>query len=274
MENKLLHQNQPLLKNITHIFCDIDGTLLNGDSRLEKETIAAVQRIAKKIPFVLVSGRNIPLMMPIHRQLGLDTPLIGANGSFFASASGETLSVNPLQKSDYVNLLAYLAHRQEVAINVYTETSWYTNHKDNVHVQKEEIIVEVPALELVDLSKLIDTPVTKIILMGDEGVLKDIQTELERSFPHLRTYHNYANYIEIFDSQADKGLAIHRYMSEHHLNESTIMAIGDSLIDASMFDYVKIKVAMGNAPTFLKEKANIVVPSNRENGVAILLEMM
>ena len=274
MENKLLHQNQHLLKNITHIFCDIDGTLLNGDSRLEKETIAEVKRIAKKIPFVLISGRSIPLMMPIHRQLGLDTPLIGANGSIFASASGETLSVNPLQKSDYMNLLALLAPRQEVAINVYTETSWYTNRKDNAHVQKEEYIVEKQALELNKLEELQDTPITKLILMGNEEILKEIQTELELKFSHLRAYHNYANYIEIFAYEAEKGLAIHRYITEHHLHESTIMAIGDSLIDASMFDYVKIKVAMDNAPVFLKEKANIIAPSNRKNGVAILLEMM
>lgn len=265
---------KPLLKHVTLIFCDIDGTLLNEKSRLDDRTILAVKRISTKIPIILISGRSVPLMLPIHQALELTTPLIGANGSILASSSGKTISAHPMAKDDYIRLIDFVGMREDIAINVYTDTRWYTNRKDNPHVQKEEIIVDMPAIELTDLSKLNDTMITKLILMGELSTLTKVQSELEHNFPHIRAYHNYENYIEIFAYEAEKGLAIQRYLTEHNLDESTIMAIGDSLIDASMFNYVKIKVAMENGSPSLKAKADIIAPSNREHGVAILLEMM
>lgn len=269
-----LDQFKPLLKEVSIIFCDIDGTLLNGESELDERTIVAVKHISKRIPFVLISGRSIPLMKPIHQALGLSTPLIGANGAILSDATGKTLHAFPMKQSDYLRLLEIGRTYPSVAINVYTLDKWYTNLKSNPHVQKEEKIVRQPALSCHDLSTLKEELITKIIFMGEKEILTDMHQMLEKELPQLRAYHNYANYIEVFDFQAEKGLALLRYIKSYPVENGSIMAIGDSLIDASMFDYAKIKVAMDNAPTLLKSKANILVKSNVEQGVAILLETM
>ncbi len=50
------------------------------------------------------------------------------------------------------------------------------------------------------------------------------------------------------------------------------MAIGDNMNDLEMLNYVGLGIAMGNAPTAVKEVADWVAPSVEEDGVAVALE--
>lgn len=52
------------------------------------------------------------------------------------------------------------------------------------------------------------------------------------------------------------------------------MAIGDSYNDMEMLRYAGVGVAMANSPEFVKSAADIVVPSNDEDGVAAALDML
>ena len=62
------------------ICTDIDGTLLNKDRELSKETIAQVQRVAP-IPMVLISSRMPKGMRHLQKQFGNENePLIAYNG--------------------------------------------------------------------------------------------------------------------------------------------------------------------------------------------------
>ena len=56
-------------------------------------------------------------------------------------------------------------------------------------------------------------------------------------------------------------------------NDDTI-AIGDDINDLSMFEYVEYKVAVDNAIDMVKEKADEIILSNDEDGVAIYLEKL
>ena len=47
-----------------------------------------------------------------------------------------------------------------------------------------------------------------------------------------------------------------------------MIAIGDGFNDLSMIEYAGLGVAMGNAATEVKERADHVTASNDENGVA------
>ena len=65
------------------ICSDIDGTLLDANRQLSKETIAAVQRVKSKIPFLLISSRMPKSMRLLQSELGtMETPLIAYNWSF------------------------------------------------------------------------------------------------------------------------------------------------------------------------------------------------
>ncbi len=60
------------VKKYKIIFSDIDGTLLNDENQVPKETVEELQSLDKRgIPFVLVSARTPDGMRPIPEELGM-----------------------------------------------------------------------------------------------------------------------------------------------------------------------------------------------------------
>src|SRR5580704_5425188 len=72
---------------------DVDGTLLDADSRLRPRTAAAVARAARAgIRPVLCTGRRYRRARPIAEELGLDAPLVCNSGALVKDpASHRTL---------------------------------------------------------------------------------------------------------------------------------------------------------------------------------------
>ena len=52
-----------------------------------------------------------------------------------------------------------------------------------------------------------------------------------------------------------------------------VMAIGDSGNDAAMLNFAGVGVAMGNGEEALKQKADLIAPTNEDGGVADMLEL-
>lgn len=85
-------------------------------------------------------------------------------------------------------------------------------------------------------------------------------------------YKTSGSFMDISTSSTSKGKSIEYLLAYLHMNREDAIAIGDGVNDLSMFEAVGTKVAMGNADSFLKEKADYITLSNDENGVAYYLE--
>ena len=69
------------MKKYKIIFSDIDGTLLNDENQVPKETVEELQSLDKRgIPFVLVSARMPEGMRPIREELGIHAPMVCYSG--------------------------------------------------------------------------------------------------------------------------------------------------------------------------------------------------
>ena len=75
-------------------------------------------------------------------------------------------------------------------------------------------------------------------------------------------------YVEIFSKNASKGRALATLACELGIKKAEIACIGDSENDLSMFGVSGLKIAMGNSIEALKEKADVVVGTNDQDGVA------
>ena len=60
-------------------------------------------------------------------------------------------------------------------------------------------------------------------------------------------------------------------LMEGRINKENTIAIGDDINDLSMFEQVGYKVAVDNAIDIVKEKADEIILSNDEDGVAVFL---
>src|SRR5262249_52546314 len=78
-------------------------------------------------------------------------------------------------------------------------------------------------------------------------------------------------YLEVTRAEASKGDAVKRLASHLGIALERILAIGDSHHDLSMLAVVGTAVAMGNAAEEGKAAADMVAPSNDEEGVSWVL---
>ena len=78
-------------------------------------------------------------------------------------------------------------------------------------------------------------------------------------------------YVEISDGGASKGAALTMLAEHLGMVREEIACIGDSANDLSMFDSSGQRFAVGNAVPELKARADIVLPDNGHDGVALAI---
>jgi hydroxymethylpyrimidine pyrophosphatase-like HAD family hydrolase len=79
--------------------------------------------------------------------------------------------------------------------------------------------------------------------------------------------------MELNHPAATKGSALRALAGILDLEPGNIAAFGDHpVVDRDMLEYAGLGVAMGNAPDALKAVADMVAPSNDEDGVAVVIE--
>ena len=79
--------------------------------------------------------------------------------------------------------------------------------------------------------------------------------------------------LEVLEAGVHKGAAVRALAERLNLPMEQVMAIGDSGNDAAMLDFAGVGVAMGNGEEALKQKADLIAPTNEEGGVADMLEL-
>jgi phosphoglycolate phosphatase (TIGR01487 family) len=71
------------------VVTDVDGTLTDGDRRLDLTAMRWVRRLeAHHIPVVLATGNVLPIALAFHRSLGLTGPVVAENGGLLYSKVG------------------------------------------------------------------------------------------------------------------------------------------------------------------------------------------
>jgi hydroxymethylpyrimidine pyrophosphatase-like HAD family hydrolase len=78
--------------------------------------------------------------------------------------------------------------------------------------------------------------------------------------------------LGIYEACVSKGNTLRAFCQERGIRREEVMAIGDHVSDASMFEAAGLRVAMANADPELKAVADYVTRSNADDGVAVALE--
>lgn len=90
--------------------------------------------------------------------------------------------------------------------------------------------------------------------------------------PYFVTGAGYVD-LEVMNPNTSKGIALGALCKKLGVPPKQVMAIGDSGNDAAMLDFAGVGVAMGNGEEALKQKADLIAPTNEEGGVADMLEL-
>ncbi len=254
---------------------DMDGTLLNEESRISSKTIKALKKAQKKgIDIVIATGRMYYASLPHIKELKVLDQIINYNGALLKEIStGDILFHDPVPLEE-ARKLFNIVKEEDLHLNVYLNDNLYVNKLGFGARHYEEKIGVKPAEVIKDFEEFVLKPPTKLLIIEEDVKrVDDLMNYLqERLGEKLCITRSLPEYIEIMKKGVSKGEALKRLSDHLEIDSKEIIAVGDSLNDLEMIKYAGLGVAMGNARELLKEKADYVTTSNNQDGIAALIE--
>ncbi|HEU5216388.1 MAG TPA: Cof-type HAD-IIB family hydrolase [Gaiellaceae bacterium] len=252
---------------------DLDRTLIAEDGVLRPRTRDALARTrAAGIHVVIVTGRMFRAVRPYLQQAALDDLVVCYQGAVVADpATGEFLLHVPVPLAPareamdavvaagfhlncYVDDLLYVAE-------VTPEARQYADFQQ----------LEIHAVG--DLRAWLDREPTKLVAVGDPDALDELEATLKPRFAgRLFISKSLPYFLEFAHPDVSKGSGLSYVASRLGFRPEETVACGDGENDRELLDWAGFGVAVANAHDDVLERADLVVPSVHEEGVAALLE--
>ena len=280
------------------IAADMDGTLLNPEHTMSEytyQTILAAQRTGYR--FMIATGRDFPGAMGALADFDLTCDYITGSGAEIRSEKGEILK-SVRMDSRYFKEIYQCADKFQGAVRFCAAgTDYFVGEPETVERQVLEesrlflgegtdeelksmkiyrqMVERIRCVKNVEEIIRKEIPVHKIFIAVKDGDTAHKVREEMKKFPHLAVASSFFNNIELTDEEAQKGTAISRYAESLGYQKDEVMVLGDSLNDLSMFqEGFGATVAMENADEVIKEHAQYITKSNREDGAAYAIRLM
>lgn len=260
---------------------DVDGTLVTADQRVLPRVQAAAQRALEHgIQLVLCTGRAPGECWYILDALPQIRYAVTQTGAIAQDLkTGETLYHCPLSPDD-ARLIYSHVRRYDGLVNFFSGGIVYNSKEQMARFERYypadfRWLFEQSHEFVDDLDAMVagwGKPVEKLYVPFSS------QEECERAMadltklPYFVTGAGYVD-LEVMNSNTSKGIALAALCKKLGIPREQVMAIGDSGNDAAMLDFAGVGVAMGNGEEVLKQKADLIAPTNEEGGVADMLEL-
>lgn len=260
------------------IAIDMDGTCLDSKSRMSEETVEALRKAADKgIIIVPTTGRNLKCLPHRLQKESFYRYVITSNGAGVVDIKENKRIYDSCISNETAVELLKECKGQGFGIAAHVNEEYYIQGKllslaGRVYFGK-------------DAENAISVKNICGMLENSKSRVEEIQLYLihpksrERIKEILKSYSDFSVayssiYVEIFDKNASKGKALSVLAEKLGIEKDEIACIGDGENDLPMFEASGHRFAMGNAVDELKKKADKVLPSNDENGVARAVEMI
>ena len=270
-------------KDIRAVFVDMDGTLLYVKLTVSETVQNAFHSLKEKgILPIIATGRPLCETEFATELIGAEQYCIVMNGlEIYKDVKKRELLFETFIPEDVSKALVDWAIGTGEFFEVYVgpDSFGLKTHKPILKEcsqdEEERIFFETAVTYVDDIYETIrksDKHVNKVLLfIRNTEQMDEYRKQLE-AFPGIVTLASGPQYIEIIPEGVDKALAVKLVREDLGLSSDQIMAIGDSENDMGMFVEAGTCVAMGNAFEMVKEKADIIAPTNKEHGVAWALE--
>lgn len=253
------------------ICLDIDGTLLNSEHRITKNTKEVIQIVSKEmqIPVILVSARMPKGILFLMKELNISNPIICYSGALIMDGKTNILSNVTISISE-VKRIFKLIKEMGIHVSLYKDDEWYVEKIDEWAEQEGVITNMSPIImSFTDLFHLWEEEKSgpnKILCMAAPNELEALNAKIKDN--NLNIYFSKPTYLEMMPSNASKTSAIEVLCEKYGIQRSEVIAIGDNYNDINMIEFAGLGIAMGNAPDDVKQHADHITLSNDEDGVA------
>ena len=277
------------------IAIDIDGTLLNSKSELTERTKNVLRKATEKgIYIVLTSGRLTDNVKKFCEEIGADKYLIAENGASIINLQTDKVEYSKYMTKDIVNKVLDVCEENNIYYMVYTNKELIVKNIKHMAMffYKQNYNPNARIKTIIggrDYINEVTDQFTKLMICDeDRAIYNNIVARLNKipeidvsPVPHIstkkleiggeKTIIEYS-YADICAKGTNKWNAIQELINKLGIKPEEVIAIGDNINDMKMIEYAGMGVAMGNGSPHVRAFADVVAPSNDEDGVAYIVE--
>ena len=278
---------------------DLDGTMLNQYGIITEKTKKAISKAQEKgVEVMIASGRAITSVKRFSKEINSNKYFISGNGAItYDIKNNKILYENILSKTKALKIIK-ICEENSIYYNVYTEngiiaknlsynTLYY--YKDNLtkpdenrtHInivenvydyfeQREEKILKIMICD--EHKTVFNSIVRKLKELSEIEVLE--VSHMSRKIIKQGTDEIALEYFytEVSAKDVDKWNALEEIIGLMNISKEEVVTIGDNANDLKMITNAGLGVAMGESAPYVKQSADIIAPTNDEDGVVIFLE--
>lgn len=227
---------------------DLDETVLTRNKGVSEANKKWIKRAADAgVIVVLTTGRGLQRVEQIRQELGLESPMVLANGAEIWSKPGELVKRFYIAQKD-IRMLHAMALEAG---------GKFWGYNDTDHIKMEDWTDDSFATNFFKFG----------ISHNDEGTVQQLRDKLKNSETLNITWSS-NRVVEISLVNVSKATGIQNLCEHLGIEMAEVMAIGDNRNDLELIQASGLGIAMGNAEKELKEVADQITTTNEEDGVA------
>lgn len=256
---------------------DLDGTSLDNNSILRKETIDALKKLDENgIKFVFTSGRAMPSVRYLMSLTGVDNPFVTNNGALAMINKEKPIYTKGIEDKKIKELINF-SENNELSYQFYDVDTYYSNRirperfnhlkKDSKYGMNYQVNFSFSTNPLKELNNRKNTALKFQIFPDIEK--KEEKIMVLEKVKELDLYATSSNdkVIEIMEKNVNKFNGISEIGSFLGINKNEIAAIGDQDNDIPMLENSILSFAMGNSIENVKEVCDYTVSTNENFGL-------
>jgi hydroxymethylpyrimidine pyrophosphatase-like HAD family hydrolase len=254
---------------------DVDGTLMSYDGVISpgvRDAVRAVRDAGAHV--VLATGRSAVSVVPVARDLGLDT------GWVVASNGAVTLRLDPALDGGYEVTEAIRFDpepvlrvlRLEMPDALYAVEDVGTGFRVSAPFPEHELDGNH---RVVSFEELCSEPVTRVVMRDPHGTPQEFHALVERVGLHEVSYAvGWSAWLDLSPGGVSKGTALEELRRALGVEPFATVAVGDGNNDLEMLRWAARGVAMGHAAEPVRAAADEVTGTIEDDGALAVLRSL
>jgi 5-amino-6-(5-phospho-D-ribitylamino)uracil phosphatase len=270
------------------IAIDLDGTLLDSESKVPEENARAINEAAARgIEIVIVTGRRYHSARVIVDALPCDLHLIVNNGSLTKSKEGQTHQRFLLPKEiarrvidatpEFRSSTSVVFDRPRENQVILETVDWDDPFRGGYFRRSREFIAQISPLT--DCLKPTngapaEDPI-QVMFVGPCDTIRDVRQklgQLDFADHYTLAFTEYLtrdlSVLDVLRQGVSKGVALAEWARRRGILREQVMAVGDNWNDRDMLEFAGLPIVMGNSVDMLKSQGWTVTLSNDQAGLA------
>ncbi|WP_088104764.1 Cof-type HAD-IIB family hydrolase [Halalkalibacter urbisdiaboli] len=252
------------------VVLDMDGTLLDNSHNVSKANTAVIRRMKRGgTSVVLASGRPYESIYPYVKHLGINSPIIAANGALIKNPLSSEIHYSSGLPNNLASEIIEYGQKNKYPISLYFDGEVHTFNENMVKVHWELEKINARLTNKVESEK----DLYKIIFASTPQKIEETFKYLERKYKEkLYITRSDDIYLDVMNINVSKGKALEQIIDMLQISSQEVLVMGNSFNDVAMFEVAGFSIAMDNSPQEVKDAADFVTKSNNDDGVAYALD--